>query len=101
MNIKQHIITQQSGAGLTTTRSVKVKYILNSLRIKNSTALLSTGAIIVKEFAPIAVQNEIVAVHDVVVVNNNANFEENDQQVVAGDPVPVIETPAINNVVGL
>lgn len=48
--MKQHIVVSQLAAGLNTTRSVKFKYILNSLRIKNSTALLSTGAITAKEF---------------------------------------------------
>jgi len=33
-----------------TTRSTKFKYILNSVRIKNATALLTTGAITIKEF---------------------------------------------------
>lgn len=63
MNTKQHIVIQQLAAGLKTTRSVKIKYILNSLRIKNAAALLSTGTI--------AVQNEIV-VHNLN-VNNNAS----------------------------
>lgn len=40
----------QLSAGLPTTRVVKFKYILNSQRIKNSTALLNTGAITIKEF---------------------------------------------------
>jgi len=48
--VKQHIVITQLAAGLTISRSVKFKYILNSMRIKNSTALLSTGAITVKEF---------------------------------------------------
>jgi len=50
MNTKQHIVIQQLAAGLKTTRSVKMKYILNSLRIKNAAALLSTGTITVKDF---------------------------------------------------
>jgi len=45
MNNKQHIVIQQLATGLKTTRSVKMKYILNSLRIKNAAALLSTGTI--------------------------------------------------------
>jgi len=40
----------QLSAGLPTTRNVKFKYVLNSQRIKNATALLSTGAITIKEF---------------------------------------------------
>jgi len=48
--VKQHIVVTQLAAGLTTSRSLKFKYILNSMRIKNSTGLLSTGAITVKEF---------------------------------------------------
>jgi len=36
--------------GLPTTRGIKTKYIVNSVRIKNSTALLATGAITIKEF---------------------------------------------------
>lgn len=44
------VVVDQLSAGLPTTRSVKFKYILNSQRIKNSTALLSTGAITIKEF---------------------------------------------------
>ncbi|CAI6359310.1 unnamed protein product [Macrosiphum euphorbiae] len=47
---KMHIVVDQLAAGLPTTRRVKFKYILNSKRIKNSTALLSTGAITIKEF---------------------------------------------------
>ncbi|XP_060845134.1 uncharacterized protein LOC132924708 [Rhopalosiphum padi] len=47
---KQHIIVGQLARGVPTTRSTKFKYILNSVRIKNSTALLTTGAITVKEF---------------------------------------------------
>lgn len=50
MNTKQHIVIQQLAAGLKTTRSVKMKYILNSLRIKIAAALLSTGTITVKDF---------------------------------------------------
>lgn len=48
--MKQHIIVEQLGQGLAVTRSIKMKYIMNSVRIKNSTALLSTGAITTKEF---------------------------------------------------
>jgi len=48
--VKQHIVVSQLAAGLTTSRSIKSKYILNSMRIKNSTALLSTGVITIKEF---------------------------------------------------
>jgi len=49
MNTKQHIVIRQLAAGLKT-RSVKMKYILNSLRIKNAAALLSTGSITVNDF---------------------------------------------------
>jgi len=45
-----HIVVDQLSAGLSITRHVKFKYILNSKQIKNSTALLSTGAITIKEF---------------------------------------------------
>lgn len=48
--LKQHIVVQQLAGGLQTTRGVKTKFIMNSVRIKNSTALLTTGAITVKEF---------------------------------------------------
>lgn len=48
--MKQHIIVEQLGQGLAVTRSIKMKYIMNSVRIKNSTALLSTGALTIKEF---------------------------------------------------
>lgn len=47
---KQHIIVGQLARGLPTNRTVKMKYILNSVRIRNSTALSTTGAISVKEF---------------------------------------------------
>jgi len=48
--LKQHIVVQQLAGGLQTTRGIKTKFILNSIRIKNSSALLATGAISVQEF---------------------------------------------------
>lgn len=47
---KQHITVGQLSRGLQTTRSVRSKYILNSTRIKNASALLSNGQITTKEF---------------------------------------------------
>ncbi|CAI6376517.1 unnamed protein product [Macrosiphum euphorbiae] len=47
---KMHVVVDQLSQGLPTTRNLKFKYILNSQRIKNSTALLNTGAITIKEF---------------------------------------------------
>jgi len=38
-----HIVVDQLSVGLPTAKHVKFKYILNSQRIKDSTALLSTG----------------------------------------------------------
>lgn len=48
--MKLHVIIGQLAAGQQITRSIKVKYILNSVGIKNSTNLLSTGAITIKEY---------------------------------------------------
>jgi len=48
--VKQHIIVDQLAEGLQITRFVKMKFILNSLRIKNSTALLTISSITVREF---------------------------------------------------
>lgn len=48
MSKKMHVVVDQLSARLPTTRNVKFKYILNSQRIRNSTALLSIGAITVK-----------------------------------------------------
>ncbi|KAF0724862.1 RING-type domain-containing protein, partial [Aphis craccivora] len=50
ITIKQHTIVQQLSRGVPTTRSTKFKYILNSVRIRNSTDLLTTGVITIKEF---------------------------------------------------
>ncbi|KAL5245907.1 hypothetical protein ACI65C_013315 [Semiaphis heraclei] len=50
ISIKQHIVINQLAAGMVTTRNTKMKFVLNSLRIKHSTGLLSTGAITIKEF---------------------------------------------------
>jgi len=48
--MKQHVVVSQLAGGLQTTRGIKTKYLMNSVRIKNSTTLLATGAITVKEF---------------------------------------------------
>ena len=50
ISIKQHIEVSQLAAEMTTTRNTKMKFVLNSLRIKHSIALLATGAITIKEF---------------------------------------------------
>ncbi|XP_022163884.1 uncharacterized protein LOC111029239, partial [Myzus persicae] len=50
LSMKQHIVVKQLAAGMATTRSTKMKFILNSLRIKHATVLLTTGAITIKEF---------------------------------------------------
>lgn len=47
---KQHIIVGQLTGGLPISRSIKFKYLMNSVRIRNSTALLSTGAITITDF---------------------------------------------------
>ncbi|CAI6375288.1 unnamed protein product [Macrosiphum euphorbiae] len=48
--VKQHIIVDQLAEGLQIIRFIRMKYILNSIRIKNSTALLTIGSINVREF---------------------------------------------------
>jgi len=48
--LKQHIVVLQLARGLQTTRGIKTKFILNSIRIKNSSALIATGAISEQEF---------------------------------------------------
>jgi len=48
--LKQHIVVSQLARGLQTTRGIKTKYLMNSVRIKNSTVQLATGAITVREF---------------------------------------------------
>ncbi|KAF0753571.1 Uncharacterized protein FWK35_00025603 [Aphis craccivora] len=48
--MKQHIVVNQLAAGMVTTHNTKMKFILNSMRIKHSTALLTTEAITIKEF---------------------------------------------------
>ncbi|XP_060855532.1 uncharacterized protein LOC132933237 [Metopolophium dirhodum] len=48
--LKQPIVVSQLARGLQTTRGIKTKYIMNSVRIKNSTVQLATGAITVREF---------------------------------------------------
>ncbi|XP_050431154.1 uncharacterized protein LOC126839788 [Adelges cooleyi] len=50
ISAKQHIVVSQLGTGLAVTRSQKFKYLLNSIRMRNSTALLASGSISVKEF---------------------------------------------------
>lgn len=49
-SMKYHIVINQLACGNQVTRSVKMKYILNSLRIKNSSLKLRAGTITISEF---------------------------------------------------
>lgn len=48
--MKYHIIIEQLARGNQVTRPVKIKYILNSLRIKNCTLKLRIGTITIIQF---------------------------------------------------
>jgi len=50
LSLKNHIIIKQLARGQQVSRSVKVRYLLNSVRIQTATTQLELGVINIKEF---------------------------------------------------